>query len=164
MKCESCGAEIKAGAKYCEACGSEVTYEMRRQQEQLNIQGCPSCHSSNVEFNREQQGSVNAQYGNRVIYRTVGLCKDCGYTWCPDTSVPLPPAEPPVVEGTIIEEDRTYVGNNNTLLWWILGWVFFFPAPVMVLIWRKKNPWDTKVKIIVTVAFWFFIYIIRYFG
>ncbi len=37
---------------------------------------------------------------------------------------------------------------------WVLGWIFFFPAPIMVLIWRKKNTWDIKVKIAVTVAFW----------
>jgi hypothetical protein len=40
------------------------------------------------------------------------------------------------------------------MIWWVLGWIFFFPAPVMVLIWRKKNTWDKKVKIAVTVAFW----------
>nr|WP_297704022.1 zinc ribbon domain-containing protein [uncultured Butyrivibrio sp.] len=48
--------------------------------------------------------------------------------------------------------------KKNTWLW-VLGWIFFFPAPVMVLIWRKKNTWDIKVKIAVTVAFWLFFLI-----
>ncbi|MEE3495352.1 MAG: hypothetical protein VZR06_09330, partial [Butyrivibrio sp.] len=48
--------------------------------------------------------------------------------------------------------------KNNTI-WWVLGWLFFFPAPVMVLIWRKKNTWDVKVKAAVTATFWIIIFI-----
>ena len=44
--------------------------------------------------------------------------------------------------------------SNSNLLWWILGWIFFFPAPLMILIWRKKNTWNTPTKIIVTVLIW----------
>ncbi len=53
--------------------------------------------------------------------------------------------------------------KNNTLLW-VLGWIFFFPAPVMVLIWRKKNTWDVKMKLLVTAVFWIAIFAIGSIG
>ncbi len=51
------------------------------------------------------------------------------------------------------------VKKRNTLLW-VLGWIFFFPAPVMVLIWRKKNKWNVWVKLAVTALFWIVIFAI----
>ncbi len=43
---------------------------------------------------------------------------------------------------------------------WVLGWIFCFPIPVMVLIWRKKNTWSKPVKIGATVAFWILLFIL----
>lgn len=140
MKCPSCGAEIRPGSSICDSCGSQIPYEMKRQQEQLSKQGCPSCGSSNIQFRRENQGEIRGKKSKQVVHRTVGFCKDCGYTWYPQGSGPA--------------------SQNNNLLWWILGWLFFFPAPVMVLIWRKKNKWDIKIKIAVTVVFWLLIFLI----
>lgn len=141
MKCPHCGADIEATSKTCEFCGSQITYEMRREHEQVTKQGCPKCASSNVEFKRENQGEIRGKNAKQIIHRTVGVCKDCGYTW--------------YTSG--VENDSV---KKNTKLWWILGWIFFFPAPVMVLIWRKKNTWDIRVKIGVTVAFWIVFFII----
>ncbi len=144
MKCSGCGAEIPESAKFCEYCGSQISYEMRREQEQINKAGCPKCHSSNVQFNRENQGEVRGKQSKSVIHKTVGFCKDCGYTWYPDTAAG-------VANGT---------KKKSNMIWWVLGWIFFFPAPVMVLIWRKKNTWNTKVKIGVTVVFWILFFAI----
>ena len=140
MKCPNCGAEIGVNKKFCEACGSQISYDMRREQEQVNKQGCPQCGSSNIQFRRENQGEIRGKKSKQVVHRTVGFCKDCGYTWYPSGANSVP--------------------QKNNLVWWILGWIFFFPAPVMVLIWRKKNTWDIKIKIAVTVVFWLFILII----
>lgn len=141
MKCQSCGAEIKAGAKFCESCGSQISYEMKKEQEQLNKAGCPKCGSSNVTFNREKQGELRDKNGSAVVRTTVGLCKDCGFTW-----------------NTEDNTSRTIsTAGKNNIRWWVLGWIFFFPAPTMILIWRKKNTWPTKTKIIVTVIFWVII-------
>ncbi len=148
MKCSGCGAEIPESAKFCEYCGSQISYEMRREQEQINKAGCPKCHSSNIQFRRENQGEVRGKQSKRVIHRTVGFCKDCGYTWYPDTAA-----------GVAIDTNQ-----KSNMKWWVLGWIFFFPAPAMVLIWRKKNTWDIKVKIGVTVAFWILFFIIGAFG
>lgn len=141
MKCPHCGAEIGTNSKFCEACGSQISYSMRREQEQVNKQGCPQCGSSNIQFKREKQGEVRGKKSNRTIYRTVGFCKDCGYTWYPSSY-------------------DTNRANNNNMVLWVLGWLFFFPAPVMVLVWRKKNTWDLKVKIAVTVLFWLILIVL----
>jgi len=43
--------------------------------------------------------------------------------------------------------------KRKNLRWWIIGWIFCFPIPLTILIWRN-NKWDQKTKIIVTVALW----------
>ncbi|MCR4704508.1 MAG: hypothetical protein K5641_00435 [Lachnospiraceae bacterium] len=43
---------------------------------------------------------------------------------------------------------------------WVLGWIFCFPIPVMVLIWRKKNTWKTPIKIAVTIVFWILLFVL----
>lgn len=145
MKCPHCNAEITPGMKYCEFCGSQITYDMQKEQEQINKRGCPRCGSTNITFAREKQGELRGTKGVAVIRETVGVCKDCGYTWN-ETSEAASIAAPQK--------------KKNNFIWWILGWLFFFPAPVMVLIWRKKNTWDIKVKIAVTVVFWLLIFIL----
>ena len=49
--------------------------------------------------------------------------------------------------------------KKSSLIWWILGWIFFFPIPVMILIWRKKNKWKLPVKIAVTIIFWLLVFL-----
>lgn len=140
MKCPNCGAIIKDGSKFCEFCGDSITANMKRDQEYVNKAGCPKCGSSNIKFEREKQGEVRGKKGTAVVRATVGFCGDCGYTWHTAGSSNQP--------------------KKNNMLWWVLGWIFFFPAPVMVLIWRKKCKWDIKVKIGITVAFWLLFFII----
>ena len=149
MICPNCGAEIGQN-KVCGFCGNQISYQMQREQEQINKAGCPKCGSSNVQFRRENQGQLKGSYANQVIYQTVGLCKDCGNTWY----VPNPTAPQPQ---QIYQNPQKQKSN---MVWWVLGWIFFFPAPVMVLIWRKKCKWDIKVKIGVTIAFWLLIFIL----
>ena len=140
MKCPNCGAKI-GNKKACEYCGAQISIEMIKEQEQINKQGCPKCGSTNIKFNRENQGEIRGKNSKQIVHRTVGFCQDCGHTWYPNS----PYNEMP---------------KKNNLVWWILGWLFFFPAPIMILIWRKKNTWDIKVKIAVTVIFWIIFFII----
>lgn len=142
MKCPRCGAEINPNSKICEACGSQISYQMQREQEILNIKGCPRCNSSNVQFRRENQGEIRGKKSKQIIHRTIGFCRDCGYTWYTDSNF------------------ETQKKRNKT--WWILGWIFCFPIPLTVLIWRKENTWSKPVKIAVTVALWLLIFIIGY--
>lgn len=119
MKCTSCGAEIKDKSKFCEFCGSQITYDMQREQEQLNKAGCPKCGSSNVTFTREKQGELKGKNGTAVVRTTIGLCKDCGYTWSTtDGNQPL-------------KKRKTWL--------WVLGWICIFPLPLTILMLRKKD-------------------------
>ncbi|MCR4903218.1 MAG: hypothetical protein K6A23_10180 [Butyrivibrio sp.] len=56
--------------------------------------------------------------------------------------------------------DNQQPKKKGNLVLWILGWIFFFPIPVMVLIWRKKNTWKLPIKIAVTVIFWILLFAI----
>ncbi len=47
--------------------------------------------------------------------------------------------------------------KQNNLKWWIIGWIFFFPIPLTILIWRSK--WDNKKKIIATAILWILLII-----
>ena len=141
MKCQNCGAEIDSRATTCSYCGSSISYEMRREQEQVNKQGCPKCGSSNISFSREKQGDYIGKKGTTVVRSTVGVCKDCGHTW--------------------------YVAGSSTPkkapLWlWILGWIFIFPIPLTIIMLRKKDM-NPKLKYGIIAAAWI-IYLLIAFG
>jgi len=119
MKCPNCGAEIRSG-KTCEFCGSRIPYDMQLEQEKLNKKGCPKCGSTNIRFAREQREEITEGSSRQVIYETVGICNDCGYTWHPEVD---PSVEPP--------KKRTWL--------WVLGWIFIFPLPLTMLLLRKKD-------------------------
>lgn len=141
MKCQNCGAEIDSQATTCSYCGSSISYEMRREQEQVNKQGCPKCGSSNISFSREKQGDYKGKKGTTVVRSTVGVCKDCGHTW--------------YVEGSSTPKKAP--------LWlWVLGWIFIFPLPLTVIMLRKKDM-NPKLKYGIIAASWV-IYLLIAFG
>ena len=119
MKCQNCGAEI-GNSKVCEFCGSQISAEMRKEQEQINKKGCPQCGSSNISFHRETLGEYNGKKSKQLINKTVGVCADCGATWFTD-------------EGA--KPRKTWL--------WVLGWIFIFPLPLTIILIKKKDmkPW-----------------------
>lgn len=119
MKCPNCGAEI-GRKKSCEYCGTQITLDMQRTQEQLNKEGCPKCHSTNIQFKRENQGEIRGKKSKQVVHKTIGFCKDCGYTWLPT--------------GVGQQEPK-----KNNLWLWVLGWICIFPVPLTILMLRKKE-------------------------
>lgn len=140
MKCSNCGAEIPSTSKVCEFCGTQVTVEMRKEQEQLNKVGCPKCGSSNITFEREKQGEVKGKKGTAVVRNTVGFCKDCGHTW---TTTQIP------------KKRKTWL--------WVLGWIFIFPVPLTILLLRPTCRLDKKIKYGIIAAAWL-IYLIFIFA
>ena len=48
--------------------------------------------------------------------------------------------------------------RKKNLKWWIIGWIFCFPIPLTILIWKSK--WNQKKKIIATVILWAVLLII----
>lgn len=59
---------------------------------------------------------------------TMAICQNCGNTWVADTNMP--------------------VKKKNNMVWWVLGWIFFFPIPLGILIYRfVKKYLDSNVEI-----------------
>ena len=142
MICPNCGADIPADGKACEFCGTTITVEMLKEREIINKQGCPRCKSTNLEFKRETRSitrsTANGTNGARVNNVTIGICKDCGYTW--DTA-------------------RLNNGNaggqkKSSYTWlWVLGWIFIFPVPLSIIMYRKKDL-PKPLRIVVVVVAW----------
>ena len=63
MKCKYCGGEIDNKSKTCPFCGSSISFEEKKELEQLNKQGCPRCSSTNISFRREQVGVARNKKG-----------------------------------------------------------------------------------------------------
>ena len=49
--------------------------------------------------------------------------------------------------------------KKKNLVWWVLGWICFFPVPLTILIWRNKEM-DKKTKGILTAAVWIGVLIV----
>ncbi len=142
MKCPNCGADITHG-KYCEYCGTAISGRMLKEQEELNKSGCPQCGSTNVSFTREKQGEYHGANGTAIIHATVGVCKDCGYTW--ETSSHTDMRD---FANTVIEKPK-----KRRKVLWILGWIYIFPLP-LTLILLKKEKLNPLVKYGVIIAAW----------
>ncbi len=131
MKCRNCGAEI-GSSKYCEYCGSQVTARMKKEQDYLNKEGCPRCGSLNTSFEREERGAVASGGSYSIIHETVGICKDCGYTWSTSRSGGY--ADMPAY----VNINSAPVKKRKTWLW-VLGWIFVFPLPLTLILLKKKD-------------------------
>lgn len=117
MKCTSCGAEI-GNSRFCSYCGTQINTEMLREKELLNKAGCPRCGSTNVTFNRENQGEIRGKNSKKIVHYTVGVCRDCGFTWRTDG-------------GQTTHKRKTWL--------WVLGWIFIFPLPLTLILLKKKD-------------------------
>lgn len=99
---------------------------------------CPRCGNSQITFQREKVKTVTKRKSRKNYfrinlyiggegsgksvsqssYRTVAVCKSCGYTWDPND------------QGT---------GQKRKTWLWVLGWIFVFPVPLTILLVRKRD-------------------------
>ena len=172
MKCPNCGAEVDG--KFCEFCGSELQQSNASVSITNNYYGsaspqhsspinnnaarCPRCGKPTITFKRERVGTItnSRSYKKHFIpgrkgravsqaaYRTIGICKNCGCTWDPDSAYP--------------NSQR----NKKTWLW-VLGWLFLFPLPLTILLLRNKTM-NPKVKYSVIAVAWVLFLLIGIFG
>lgn len=61
-------------------------------------------------------------------------------------------------QNAILQAQYEEEKRRKNLKWWIIGWIFFFPIPLTILIWKSK--WEQKTKIIATVILWVVLLII----
>lgn len=140
MQCPNCGAGIKYGTK-CEYCGTEITAEMKKERDAVNKRGCPNCGSSNVEFTRERQGEVAGDNVRKIVYYTVGICKDCGHTWRSD------------IDQSGNSDGKASTNKKSNMWIWVLGWICCFPIPITILVWRNEK-WSKKTRYAIIAALW----------
>ncbi|WP_026835534.1 zinc ribbon domain-containing protein [Eubacterium xylanophilum] len=146
MKCQKCGAEISDKSVTCEYCGSQISYEMKREYEKINKQGCPKCGSSNISFNREKQGEYKGKRGTSVLRKTIGICKDCGYTWDPN----------------MLSKNKKK--SSDPKIWlWILGWIVIFPVPLTIILWKQEKL-DSKIRYGLIAAAWVLYLVLGFVG
>ncbi len=153
MKCKNCGAEISSEEKKCPFCECEVVADTPEQTSSTTINNyygsapkneetnsvCPKCGGNRIKFKREEIGSKKGKKSRDVLYRTVGICQDCGHTW--DT--------------TASDGKR-----SHSAWWWILVVLFF---PISLSIWFYKTDkikLDKKYRIIILVVVWIILLIL----
>ena len=61
-------------------------------------------------------------------------------------------------QNEILQAQYKQEKKKKNLIWWIIGWIFCFPIPLTILIW--KSNWDKNKKIIATVVLWIVILIL----
>ena len=52
-----------------------------------------------------------------------------------------------------IRENEIAEKKKKNLVWWVLGWILFFPIPLSVIIYKNEK-WSKPVRIILIVALW----------
>ena len=153
MKCLNCGAEISSELQKCPYCDCEVIQEEKTQpqttitnnyfggapkQEETKT-ACPRCGSNRIQFKREEVGSEKNKKTKQVMYRTVGICQDCGNTW----------------NANSVAEKK-----KHGVWFWILAVLFL---PVSLCVWFYKTDrvkLDKKIRLAIIAAFWVLILII----
>lgn len=106
---------------------------------------CPNCKGTNILIKREatnayRSGSSykwSSNYRTRssstsIRHQTVGVCKDCGYTWT-------------------LQSDPTILGCLVGGIVRCIVWVFkisFYPIPLSIWLWKRKM--NVFIKILLT--------------
>lgn len=183
MKCPNCGAETNGS--FCGYCGSEVKNDAATvniinnyysDAKNPNIGNekkgcCPKCSSSNISYTREQVSTYLHSNGiartSQTAYKTVGLCQNCGYTWSPDalnkqansntsSATSQMNGATKTAQSTVLERKTVPKKNDNTWLW-VLGWIFIFPVPLMIILLKDKKIGSFLKTILIILAWIFYL-------
>ena len=95
--------------------------------------------------------------------RKVFICKYCGNVESVDESddVQIQRIKSQAYKDVEMARQMYYdeERKKKNLVWWVLGWICFFPVPLTILIWRNKEM-DKKTKGILTAAVWIGVLIV----
>lgn len=128
MKCKNCGANLKVKAD-----SKEVD--------------CQFCHTS-------------FKIDDEVLHHKIDDAEQTGYEFEKGKIRAQEEAKQKKIDtqNRLLEMQYEKEKKNKNLKWWIIGWIFCFPIPLTILIW--KSDWNKKKKIIVTILLWLVILII----
>ena len=155
--CKFCEVENENSAKICSSCGgNEFKYKCENCAtvfEEGNY--CPKC---GIKAGAKAKRCPDCE----TEYYTAA-CPNCGYintgkkitvVFAPTAVQPQPRVQAP--------PPQTSTKKSNTWLL-VLGWIFFFPIFLTILIWKNKNL-KKEVKIAIIVIFWILCFLIAMFG
>ena len=127
MKCKNCGAKLKVNSDEKEAHCEFCGIDFKIDDEVQHIK-YDDMEQSGYEF---EKGKIRAREESKQ--KKIQEQND-------------------MLQAQYKEEKR-----KKNLKWWIIGWIFCFPIPLTILIW--KSNWDKSKKIIATIILWIVILI-----
>lgn len=116
----------------CSQCNGDMTFDSNRK-----VFICKYC--GNVE-SVDESDNVQIQRIKSQAYKDVEMAR----------------------QQTELQKEQMYYDEERkkkNLVWWVLGWICFFPVPLTILIWRNKEM-DKKTKGILTAAVWIGVLIV----
>lgn len=116
----------------CSQCNGDMTFDSNRK-----VFICKYC--GNVE-SVDESDDVQIQRIKSQAYKDVEMAR----------------------QQTELQKEQMYYDEERkkkNLVWWVLGWICFFPVPLTILIWRNKEM-DQKTKGILTAAVWIGVLIV----
>lgn len=145
----------------CQQCGAKLQVDMEK-----NQAVCPHCGNQvfvddevkHIQYDNAEEAGYMFEKGRQRAQAEAANAQMRSQVTSSDNANQAQSAVYYQRNGQRAKSDKQPEKNYTWL--WVLGWICFFPAPVMVLIWREKNTWDIKAKIAVTVAFWVVIFAI----
>lgn len=139
LTCPNCGAKLEVdaslGKAYCQYCGAQVLID----EEKRNIK-LDNAEETGYQF---EKGRQRAQMEARA-QESINRRQQQGSFSMPQNNYAY--ANPQVV----VQPQK----KRHTVLW-VLGWIFFFPIPLTIVIWRSKLP--KVAKIILSLLLWGFL-------
>ena len=116
----------------CSQCNGDMTFDSNRK-----VFICKYC--GNVE-SVDESDDVQIQRIKSQAYKDVEMAR----------------------QQTELQKEQMYYDEERkkkNLVWWVLGWICFFPVPLTILIWRNEEM-DKKTKGILTAAVWIGVLIV----
>ncbi len=135
--------------KVCEYCGTE------------NIDSAVTCSTCQAHSFRQVCPNCGTQYKDAAYCPRCGVragtkaktCPDCGTAYftpaCPNCG--YTPARARDTYSYAYEEEEP-PQKKVSMIWWVLGWIFIFPVPVMALC--RRSGMNRFFKVLIPIVAW----------
>lgn len=142
--CQYCDTESPDSATVCESCGGKEFKHKCDNCGNIYDEGtfCPVCGVKAGAKAKKCPKCGNEYYSN--------ACPDCGYTngngysYMADDVPAYMPSEP-------VKQRKTWL--------WVLGWIFMFPLPLTIIVWKNQKL-QTWLKVLIIAAAWILYFLV----